>query len=71
MTAPLIITATSKSSIFETARKAMNNADVNDKIVTLNFASSTTLVYPNDNQSKLLSHLKAMQLMEKINFLKG
>ena len=71
MSKPIIITATPKSSIFETARKAMNNADVNDKVVTLNFASSTTLVYPHDNQAKLLSHLKVMQLREKINYLKG
>lgn len=70
MSKPLTITATPKTSIFDTVKRAMNNADVNDKIVTLSFASSTTLVYPHDNQKTLIHHLKTLQLQEQISFLR-
>lgn len=68
MTAPLVITTTPKSSIFEITRKAMNNADINNKIVSLQFAGSSALVYPNDNQTLLMLHLKSMDLMQRIQF---
>tara|TARA_R110000822_G_scaffold127779_1_gene263341 strand:- start:130 stop:348 length:219 start_codon:yes stop_codon:yes gene_type:complete len=71
MTTAFNLTATSKTSIFEIARKAITNAIVNDRVITLSYASSTTLVYPNDKQNNLIHHLKTMQLMEQINFLKG
>ena len=71
MTTAFNLTAPSKTSIFDIARKAITNAIVNDRVVTLSFAGSTTLVYPNDKQKTVIHQLKSMQLMEQINFLKG
>jgi hypothetical protein len=66
----IAITVPTKVSLFDAAKKAINNANCNNKIITLDYYGKS-LVYPNDNLNKLLIHLKTLVLQDKIKQLKS
>lgn len=60
-----------KETLVANIRRAMKNADANGKIVTLKSDFGSMLVYPNDNLTKALHHLKTLELGHKIAALQA
>jgi Cu/Ag efflux protein CusF len=65
----ITITTTSKETLVNAARRAMKNADANNKTVVLNHGNISSLVYPNDRMEKIISFLKLQELKLKLSLL--
>jgi len=64
---PLQITAKLKESIFNLAKRAIDNATVYNKLVVVN---DEVIIYPNDNFNSAMIALKFNQLNNTIKSLK-
>jgi replicative superfamily II helicase len=69
MNKPITIQAEKKESIAMASRRAMKNADANNRIVSLVFDGGETLVYPNDQPNKVMKAVKIQQLVGKLKNL--
>ena len=68
---PIKIEATQKSSLIESAKRAINNANINCSIVNLIVGAVECLVYPNDNLTKVLHYVKLQSILVCIQELEG
>jgi hypothetical protein len=65
----MTITATSKDSMTSAVRRAMSQADCNNKSVRLEFKGQTSMVYPNDSPNKIMKHLTTQKILARIREL--
>jgi len=68
---PIKITASIKDGLFNSAKRAINNAYCNNIIVQLVIDGIDCLVYPNDDAIKVIEHIKTLILEKKISQLKS
>ena len=66
MSKPIAIVANSKETIFEVARRAMKNADCNNRITEISYQGQSVLVYPNDVLEKIIKFVKRLVLIQEI-----
>ena len=64
---PNTFTAKPKESLFNTAKRILNQAILNNSIVNFQYGEFTCLVYPMDNIFTLLKEFKIIELKHKIN----
>ena len=64
--APIKIEAKGKELILDAAKRAVNNAIINCTVVRLIYGTVDCLVYPQDNISTIIHHVKLQSLLNKI-----
>lgn len=65
----ITITSSGKESLVESVRRALKNADCNNKIVTLVRNGIATLVYPHDDIKSVLKCFKVQEITQKLSLL--
>ena len=68
---PIIITKNHKETLFDAAKRASNQATINNKIVEFKDGEYTCLVYPNDILSSIIKAFKRIALMIEISRLEN
>lgn len=63
---PIKIEAKSKEKLIDAAKRAVNNAYCNCTIVRLVVDTVECLVYPEDNLTKIIHHVKLQILLNKL-----
>lgn len=68
---PLTITKKYKESLFDTAKRAVNQATINNKIVEYVDNGISCLVYPYDTMNNVIKYFKRIELLGEINRLQA
>ena len=71
MKKPITITKNQKETLFDAARRASNQANLNNTIVEFKDFQYSVLVYPNDITTNVLKALKRIALMQEIAILEA
>ena len=68
--APIKINST-KDSLINSVKRAINNANINCSIVNLIVGTVECLVYPNDSFNKVLHYVKLQSILVRMQELEG
>ena len=71
MMKPITITKNQKETLFDAAKRASNQANLNNKIVSFQDGKYSILVYPNDVITNVMKALKRIALMIEIAALEA
>ena len=68
---PIKIVAASKTSIIDSVKRAINNAQINCTVVQLIVGAVECLVYPSDKLEKVIHYVKLQSVLLRLKELEG